>query len=386
MTVNSCRNHKTYTHNCIFIPWCHILVSTFPQHTPIHHLYHLNFFHQGDVIGTVAAVAAVLASICFTPKVATKRVVDCEIKNLTAQGDEQRSSLQDLTIKDEVESNTRLPTDQNSGKILLCWKQSMLICKYIKLRLCNNRNIFFQSILCASWILIDWTQNICWNYTATYMSPKTCLSNKDMLPCYHHGIIVDTVKVTSQAHWTPDELDAELQKHCSHLWKNLIEIRLHIFPDPVATVDGGWKGWKNLTVGLCQKFKTKRGLTKCSSVNAPLPFPRHITVRFKTSAVIRSPIFVLEQDVSQTWCNEHQQTGWFRYLDMVYTLEWSVERVAVLLRHHAWAVLSWVGGFILRIYPASSCTSFLPWNGESFSTYLYTRWCCGGWDPALSVF
>ena len=144
MTVNSCRNHKTYTHNCFFIPWCHILVSTFPQHTPIHHLYHLNFFHQGDVIGTVAAVAAVLASICFTPKVATKRVVDCEIKNLTAQGDEQRSSLQDLTIKDEVESNTRLPTDQNCGKILLCWKQSMLICKYIKLRLCNNRNIFFS--------------------------------------------------------------------------------------------------------------------------------------------------------------------------------------------------------------------------------------------------
>lgn len=104
-------------------------------------------------------------------------------------------------------------------------------------------NIFSISIDIMH-ILIDWRQNICRNYTATYMSPKACLSNKDMLSCYHHGIIVDTVKVTSPAHWTPDELDAELQKHCSHLWKNLIEIRLHIFPDPVAAVDAGWKGWK----------------------------------------------------------------------------------------------------------------------------------------------
>lgn len=149
----------------------------------------------------------------------------------------------------------------------------------------------------------------CYIYVTKKYQKHTCQTRT----CYHRGIIVDTVKVTSLAHWTPDELDAELQKHCSHLWKNLIEIRLHVFPDPVAAVDAGWEGWKNLTVGLWKKFKTKRGLTKCSSVNAPLPFPKHITVRFKTSAVIRSPIFVLERDVSQTWCHEHQQTGWFRY-------------------------------------------------------------------------
>ncbi len=109
---------------------------------------------------------------------------------------------------------------------------------------------------------------------------------------------------------------------------------------------GRWCGLEGLeepySRTLCWKFKTKRWLTKCSSVNAPLPLPGHITFTFKALAVIRSTnstIFDLDQ-VSQTWCHQHKQTGWFRYGLHMWVVCW-LERVTVVLNGLGCIVLRW---------------------------------------------
>ena len=171
------------------------------------------------MIGTVAAVAAVLASICFTPKVATKRVVDCEIKNLTAtnatnkgvpfriwqqsmknwMGPYQRTpkwGARDIrysglgvrsvgSVGDFLE--TRVEVESNN--LVAYYDQTVWIYFYVENSQCWYANIpnldfLIMGILYSEYVfsisndimhtLIDWKQNKCWNYTATYMSPKAC--------------------------------------------------------------------------------------------------------------------------------------------------------------------------------------------------------------------